>query len=58
MSTKNKENASQHPYLYSCEAFSLGRVGVDIVEDVDEDKEQGNKEGHSTLEQIIQFPKE
>ena len=28
--------------------FSLGSVGGDVVEDVDENKEQGDEEGHTT----------
>ena len=45
--TEDKENASQHPDLYSSESFSLGRVGGDIVEDVDQHQEEGDEEGHA-----------
>ena len=45
--TKHKENASQHPDLYSSESLSLGRVGGDIVEDVDQHQEEGDEEGHA-----------
>ena len=50
--TKYKENAGQHPDLYSSEAFSLGRVGGDIIEDVDEDKEQSDEERHPTRHNV------
>jgi hypothetical protein len=45
--TKYEENASQHPDLYSSEPFSLGRVGGDIVEDVDQHQEESDEEGHA-----------
>ena len=44
--TKNKKYADQHPDLYCSQSFSLGRVGGDIVEDVDQHQEQGDQEGH------------
>ena len=45
--TKDKQNASQHPNLYSSETFSLGRVSGDIVEDVDQHQEEGHQESHA-----------
>ena len=44
--TKNKKYADQHPDLYCSQSFSLGRVGGDVVEDVDQHQEQGDQEGH------------
>ena len=44
--TKDKENADQHPDLYSSQALSLGRVGGHVVEDIDQHQEQGDQEGH------------
>ena len=38
--TENEKDASEHPYLDGREALGLGRVGRDVVEDVDEHEEQ------------------
>ena len=51
--TKNKEYASQHPYFNCCESLSLGGVGVDVVEDVDEDKKESDQERHSSKKCIV-----
>ena len=49
--TKDKENASQHPDLYSSKSLGLGRVGGDVVEDVDQHQEEGDEESHATCAQ-------
>ena len=46
--TKDKENACQHPYLNSSEGLRLGRVGGDVVEDVDQHQEQRYQQRHAT----------
>ena len=46
-SPEDKENAGQHPNLDCSEALSLGGIGVDIVENVDEDKEEGDEQSHA-----------
>jgi hypothetical protein len=45
-SPKHKEDAGEHPGLYCCQTLSLGGVGGDGVEDVDQDQEQGDEQGH------------
>ena len=47
-SPKYKQDASQHPDFNGCESFGFGRVCVDVIEDVDEDKEDSDEDGHST----------
>ena len=44
---EDKENTGQHPHLDSSEALSFGGVGVDIVEYVDEDEEEGDQQRHA-----------
>ena len=45
-SPKHKEDAGEHPGLYCCQTLSLGCVGGDGVEDVDQHQEQGDQERH------------
>ena len=45
-SSKHKEDAGEHPGLYCCQTLSLGCVGGDVIEDVDQDQEQGDEERH------------
>ena len=45
--TKNKKYAGQHPYFNSGESLGLGGVWVDVIEDVDENKKEGNQKRHS-----------
>ena len=45
--TKNEEDAGQHPDLDGRQTLGLGRVGRDVVEDVDEDEEEGDQERHA-----------
>ena len=51
-SPEDKENAGQHPNLDSSEALSLGGVSVDIVEDVDEDEEEGDEQRHAARDDV------
>ena len=44
--SKHEENTGQHPDLNGGETLCLGTVGVYIVEDVDQDKEEGDEERH------------
>ena len=46
--TKNKEYARQHPYFYGCQSLGLGGVWVDVVEDVDKNKKEGDQKRHSS----------
>lgn len=46
-SPKYKQDASQHPDLNGRESFGFGRVCVDVIEDVDEDKEEGDEQSHA-----------
>ena len=45
-SPKHKEYTGEHPGLYCCQPLSLGGVGGDGVEDVDQHQEQGDQQGH------------
>ena len=45
--TKHEENACEHPDFYGRQALGLGRVGGDVVENVDQDQEQRNQQSHS-----------
>ena len=45
-SPKHEENTGQHPGLYGSQTLSLGGVGGDRVEDVDQHQEQGDKKPH------------
>ena len=45
--SEHEEDASQHPDLDGGETLGLGRVGVDVVEDVDENEEEGDEESHA-----------
>ena len=49
---EDKEDAGQHPHLDSGEALSFGWVGVDVVEDVDEDKEESDKQRHAPRDDV------
>ena len=51
-SPEYKENAGQHPNLDSSEALSLGGVSVDIVEDIDKDKEEGDEQRHAARDDV------
>ena len=35
-----------------CEAFNIGRIRGDIVENIDQDKEDGDKESHATRDDL------
>ena len=45
-SSENKENADHNPGLYRCEAFRLGNIGSDGVENVHQNKEHSDQERH------------
>ena len=47
LQTENEEDAGQHPDLNGCQALGLGRVRVDVVEDVDEHEEESDQERHA-----------
>ena len=51
-SPEDKENAGQHPNLDGSEALSLGGVGVDVVEDIDKDEEEGDEQRHATRDDV------
>ena len=46
--TEHKQDAGQHPYFNGGESLSFGRVGGDIVEDVDQHQEQCYQQRHAT----------
>ena len=46
--TKDKQDAGQHPNFDCRQTLSLGRVGRNVVKDVDEDKEQCDEQSHSS----------
>lgn len=46
--TKDEENACQHPDLDGRQSFSFRRVCRDVVEDVDQDQEEGDQQSHAT----------
>lgn len=45
--TKDEDDAGDDPCLNSRQALRLGAVGLDGVEDVDEDEEDRHQEGHA-----------
>ena len=45
---EHMDDAGHHPGLHSRQTLGLGSVGSDRVEDVDEDEEQGDQQGHPT----------
>ena len=45
---EDEEDAGEHPGLDGGEALGLGRVGGHGVEDVDQDEEEGDQQGHPT----------
>ena len=51
-STEHKEDACQHPGLYSGESLRLGSVGGDGVEDVDQHQEQSDEQCHPPRDHI------
>ena len=46
--TEYKEDACEHPDLDGGESLGLGRVGRDVVEDVDQHEEQCDEQRHPT----------
>ena len=50
-SSKNEENTRQHPGLNCGQAFRLGCVGGDVVEDVDQHQEESHEQGHPTCQE-------
>ena len=44
---EDKEDAGEHPGLDGGEPLGLGRVGRHRVEDVDQDEEEGDQQGHA-----------
>ena len=50
--SKHEEDTGQHPYLNGCQTLCLGTVGVDIVEDVDQDKEERDEESHPAWDNV------
>ena len=46
--TKYKQDAGQHPNLDGGQPFSFGRVGCDVVENVDQDQEERDEQGHAS----------
>jgi hypothetical protein len=55
--TEDEEDAREHPDLDGGEALSFRRVGGDVVEDVDQDQEQGDQESHAACDKITTFSK-
>ena len=51
------DDTGHHPGLHGSQTLGLGSVGSDRVEDVDQDEEQGDQQGHPTWEYFcIQLP--
>ena len=51
--TKYEEYASNHPSLQGVQSIGLWRVGSDGIENVDENKKQGDMQSHSALKYEI-----
>ena len=51
--TKNKKYAGQHPYFNSGESLGLGGVWIDVIEDVDKNKKEGNQKRHSRKKYVF-----
>ena len=49
---EHEEDAGQHPHLDGGQSLGLGGVGVDVIEDVDEDKEEGDEERHAAGDDV------
>ena len=46
--SKDVDDTGHYPRLYGRQTLSLGGIGCDGVEDVDQDKEQGDQQRHAT----------
>ena len=50
--TEDEEDACEHPDLDGGESLGLGRVGRDVVEDVDQHEEQRDQQRHPTWKRL------
>jgi hypothetical protein len=54
---EDKNDVDNHEHLNRCETVGFGDVACDTIEDVDEDEEDSDENGHSTRDTLGRYKK-